>query len=81
MSNSFYVIIRQKDSIVWQGQAQSLSSTNEIGPFDILSEHSNFIGLIEQKITVRAPKFEKSWPIDRGIISVKNNQVEVYLGY
>ena len=81
MSNTFHVIIRKKDSVVWQGEVKSLSSTNKIGNFDVLPEHTNFVGLIEKYIIIRFDKTQKKYPIDRGIISVKNNQVEVYLGY
>lgn len=75
------VIIRQKDGILWEGEATSLSSINQVGPFDILPEHSHFVGLIEQYVLVRQNKIEKKWPIDHGILSVKDGIVEVYLGY
>lgn len=81
MTNTFHVIIRKKDSIVWQGEAESLSSTNKIGDFDVLPKHTNFVGLIEKYIIIRSGKIKKEWPIDRGILSIKNNVAEAYLGY
>lgn len=75
------VSIRKKTGIEWQGEADNLSSTNEMGTFDILPQHAHFIGLVEQYIVVRFSKGEKKWNIDRGIISVIDDTVEVYLGY
>jgi F0F1-type ATP synthase epsilon subunit len=75
------VVIRKKDGVVWQGEADSLSSTNEIGTFDILPEHTHFVGLIREYVLIRVDKEEKKWPTDRGILSVKDGIVEAYLGY
>lgn len=75
------VVIRKKDGVVWQGAASSLTSTNTVGTFDILPEHTHFVGLIEQYVIVRVEKQEKKWSIERGILSVKDGVVEAYLGY
>jgi len=75
------VVIRKKEGVEWEGEADNLSSTNEIGPFDILPEHAHFVGLVEQYIIVRVKGKEKKWEIDRGIISVIDNVVEAYLSY
>ncbi|HBD02255.1 MAG: hypothetical protein UX38_C0012G0012 [Microgenomates group bacterium GW2011_GWC1_46_16] len=80
-SQILQVIIRLKDRILWQGEATSFSSTNQIGPFDILPEHARFVGLIEQYITVHTLTKEEKWPIAKGILSVKDSVVEAYLDY
>jgi len=76
-----HIVIRKKDGIVWQGDVDSFSSINEIGPFDILPEHSHFVGLVEQYVIIRQAKNEKKWDIEHGILSVKDGIIEVYLGY
>lgn len=80
-SETIHIIIRRKDSILWQGDANSFSSINEIGPFDILPEHSHFVGLIEKYIIVKQNNVDKKWEIEHGILSVKDGTVEAFLGY
>lgn len=75
------VVIRQKKGLVWQGEADALSSTNEIGNFDILPEHAHFVGLVEKYIEVHIGEQVKRWEIERGILNVRDTIVEVYLGY
>lgn len=74
-------VIRKKDGVVFEGEVDSLSSTNEVGPFDILPEHAHFVGLIQQFVIIRKDKSEKKWDIDRGILCVNDEGIEVYLGY
>lgn len=78
---SVHIIIRQKDGVVWEGEADSFSSTNQIGSFDVLPEHSHFVGLIKDYILIRQGTKEQKWILDHGIVSVKDDLVEAYLGY
>lgn len=80
-STLLHIVIRQKDGVVWEGNADSFSSTNQVGTFDVLPEHSHFVGLIEKYIIIRQDKNEKKWDLDHGLVSIKDNLVEVYLGY
>lgn len=81
MVETIKVVIRKKDGVLWEGEVSSLSSTNEIGNFDILPEHSHFVGLIEKYVIIRTAQGEKKYDIDRGILSVKDGIIEVFLGY
>ena len=74
-------IIRQSDAIVYEGEVETVSSTNEKGQFDILPHHAHFVGLIEKFVEVRTNGQLKRWDIDRGILTVNDQQVEIYLGY
>lgn len=75
------VIVRKKDGIIFQGDATSISSTNEKGVFDILPEHTNFVAVIQNFITVRpVDKPDVTFSIPRGILHVKTNAVEVFVG-
>jgi F0F1-type ATP synthase epsilon subunit len=80
-SNTIKTIIRKKDGILWEGDIDSLTSTNKIGVFDVLPGHTHFVGLIEEYVIIRQGKVEKKWEIDRGILSVKDEIIEAFLGY
>jgi len=65
----------------FEGDANSISATNETGPFDILPRHKNFMSLLMPGIiTVRmAGQKDFNIKISRGIIHVKSDKVTVFL--
>lgn len=74
------VTIRRKDGILWHGLADSLSTTNALGVFDVLPSHAHFVGMVEQYLEVKG-NVTKKWPIERGIMSIKDDVVDIYLDY
>lgn len=75
------VIVRERASLFFEGECMAVSSINDIGPFDILVDHANFIAIIKEKLTLHFSKdSRKDFDITGGIIRVKENIVEVYLG-
>lgn len=75
------VLIMNSQSIMYDGEANSISSRNENGTFDILPFHINFISVIRDTITIFDTNGKKKEiPIDTGVIKVKENQVEIFLG-
>lgn len=75
------VVIRDRTGILFQGNTESISSYNEKGIFDVLPLHTNFITLIEKEIVLRVPPgIEKRLSVEAGVLKVKENKVEVYLG-
>lgn len=81
MADKIKAIIRKRDGVIFEGDVYAVSSINEIGPFDILFNHANFIAKIKDKVTIHSDKnTKKDFVIDNGIISVKENLVEVFLG-
>ncbi len=77
----FKVEIRSKDGVLYSGNALYLSSTNESGPFDILPQHANFITLIHGYIFIDSKlPTEKKFELDRGVLYVLSNNVNVYVG-
>lgn len=69
------------DGVVFRGNVFALSSINEIGPFDILADHANFVCTIKESITIHRTKDKnEEIKIDTGILSVKENKVEVFIG-
>ena len=65
----------------FDGEALSVSATNDTGPFDILPHHKNFISLLRPgALTVRQdgrPDFIMK--ISQGMIHVKKDQAIVFL--
>ncbi|HFC10578.1 MAG TPA: hypothetical protein ENJ75_00030 [Candidatus Kaiserbacteria bacterium] len=73
------VTISSPDEILWRGKAESISSENSVGPFDILPEHSNFITLVKDKpIVIRTPRGEETFTYKNSVISVQNEEVAIY---
>lgn len=78
---SLFVTIRNREKVVFQGEAKALTSLNEAGPFDVLPEHENFISIIKNTLILhKAGGGREELKIDGGVIKVFNNKVEVYLG-
>lgn len=77
----FRLIIRDRQMVLFEGNAAAISTRNEGGLLDILPEHTNFISIVKEfiqldKIDGSVQKFD----IDTGIIKVLKNDVRVYLG-
>ena len=75
------VVVRDRNTLLFQGQIDAVSSFNDKGPFDVLPQHANFISLIKQAVILHIPgKPEKRIEVQSGVLKVRNNNVEVYLG-
>jgi F0F1-type ATP synthase epsilon subunit len=80
MQELLKVTVRKKDKLLFSDWAESVSSTNEAGPFDVLPRHKNFVCIIKEKLEIRSPqKKPLSIPVERGIFQARDNQVEIYL--
>lgn len=75
------VIIRKREGLAFSGRVFAVSSSNEIGNFDILPNHANFICTIKDLLTIHHTKEKKEeLKIDSGVLRAKGNLVEVYIG-
>ena len=75
------VLVRDRNGILFDGPASAVSSYNDRGPFDVLPLHENFISLLNKEIVVRAREGEeKTIAVPSGVLSVRENRVEVYIG-
>lgn len=78
---SLEVVVRNREGVVFSGNVFAVSSVNDVGPFDILSGHANFICTIKDKIVIHKTKHEKQEiVVESGILRVKDNKIEAYLG-
>ena len=75
------VRVSSVDKRLWEGCAQSISSENQSGRFDILPGHANFITMVEQKpITVRTSEGEKTFEYPNAVVYVSNGAAEIFAG-
>jgi F0F1-type ATP synthase epsilon subunit len=84
MSNTPFltVVMRNKDRILYSGNADAVSSYNDKGPFDVLAEHENFIALIKDKVIIHVTQKEEiETKIENGIIRVCDNKAYVYVNF
>lgn len=79
---TFLLDVRSPDSIFFSGQARAFSSVNNMGPFDVLAFHENFVSTIKDKVVVISESGQKKeLKIGFGILKVFNNRVNVFLGF
>lgn len=76
------VIIRNKDKVLYSGQAYAVTAVNDKGIFDILAQHESFISLIKDKVTIHTtPKEKKEIQIENGILRVYKDKVYIYVNF
>ena len=75
------VNVKSKAKTIFEGSGHSVTSKNERGAFDILPFHTNFVTLIADYIIIdKGLKTEKSFKIERGVLYVLSNKVDIYVG-
>lgn len=75
------VALRSKEKLLYKGIATSVSSESERGQFDILPGHANFISLVHSYVIIdRSLSTEQSFQMEKGIMYVASNNIEVYVG-
>ena len=80
-SESFPVVVTSPDEVIWEGEAESVSSENSAGAFDILPEHANFVTIIQKgsPITVRTTdKKTMNFGYRNAVVAVKQGKVDIY---
>lgn len=80
-TQTLYVVIRDRSGVLFEGRADSVSSYNDTGDFDIMPFHANFISIIKNNIVLRLKGgLIKTIPLKIGILKVSHNKVDIYLG-
>lgn len=63
------------------GKAKSVSAENQVGKFDILPQHANFVSQIFDSVTIiTIDDKEHYYNFKRGVLEVSNNLVKIFLG-
>ncbi len=75
------VMVRSNDAVLFQGDAQSITTSNEYGDMDILPGHVEFISLIFDKLIIDTGKEkDEEITLQSGVVRVFKNQVDIFLG-
>lgn len=80
MMEKLNLTVRGKAEVFFQKECLSVSMVNEVGQFDILPEHANFISIVNGVIKVNESS-GKTWKKEciRGIVRVASNMVDVVI--
>lgn len=79
--SKLHLKILTRQGVVFDGEVKSLSSKNAEGNFDVLQKHAQFISIIKDKITIRLASGQvQEVPVDNGVMRVKGQLVQVFLG-
>lgn len=63
----------------FEGEVESVSGINQVGPFDILSEHAQFVTPITGVLKWRlSGGKESSITFKQGLLHVKDDRVEIF---
>lgn len=74
------VYIRDPERLLYKGIADSVTTNNSKGLFDVLGVHENFITIIKDNVIVRSKGEAKEFPITQGILKVEENIVHIFVG-
>lgn len=79
-SSEMHVMVHAPYKTYYDGPAQSVSATNDTGPFDVLADHHNFMTLLSEcDVIVRHGDEQEKIGIQRGVMHVKANEVIIFL--
>lgn len=74
------VIARSPFHVYYEGPAQAVSATNNVGPFDVLPEHADFFSILNSgEVSIETDSDTVSFDISNGIISVRDNEVLLFV--
>lgn len=79
MQQKLFVSINSPEQVIWEGEADGISSENSKGVFDVLPGHANFVTIIDKKkLLVHRFDGDREFPLDRAVIYVRSNLVTIY---
>ena len=75
------VTVRNRQGLIFEGRAVSVTGENKKGPFDVLPQHANFICTIRKSLVIHKVGGGKmAMSVDAGMLHVYKNKVLVFLG-
>lgn len=75
-----HVIARAPFKLYYEGTAQVVTAANNVGIFDILPEHADFFSILKPgEVSIETEEESISFTITNGIISVRNNEVLLFI--
>lgn len=76
------VIARAPFHVYYEGEAQAVSASNSVGPFDILPGHADFFSILDPgNVTINKGPDEEpmTFDITNGIVAVRNDEVMLFV--
>lgn len=74
------VIARAPFHVYYEGPAQAISASNVVGRFDILPGHAGFFSVLSPcEVVIETTTDPVSFNITNGIITVRNNEVMLFV--
>ena len=78
-NEDLHVKVSTPTKVLFEGVAESVSSENTQGNFDILPYHADFVTLIQRKaIVIRTEGREKQFSFKNAVIHVTKNKLRIY---
>jgi len=75
------ISVKTKEKTIYKGKASTFTSRNDVGIFDILPMHANFITLINDFIVLdKGLVSEQKIDLEKGLVFFRDNKVDVYVG-
>ena len=75
------ISIKSKNKILFNDSANTITSKNERGIFDVLPLHTNFITLISDYVIIdKGLPTEEKFEIEKGVLYILSNKVDIYVG-
>lgn len=72
--------IQDPSQVIFEGKVKAVSTFNEVGIFDVLPLHENFISIIKEAIYIKEVSGGKrEIKISQGILKVYRNSVYIFL--
>jgi F0F1-type ATP synthase epsilon subunit len=73
--------VKSRKDTLFSGNVYSITSINELGFFDILPYHTNFVTLIKDVVVIdKGLPTEKDIKLDKGVLTVISNNIKIYVG-
>ena len=79
--NRLYVTVRSRKGLIYEGELSAISSFNQVGRFDVLPQHANFVSMITKSVILHKPDGkQEEINVDKGVIMVERNRVQLFIG-
>jgi F0F1-type ATP synthase epsilon subunit len=79
MPQKLFVSINSPEQVIWEGEADAVTSENSQGPFDVLPGHVNFVTIIDKKsLLIHRLDGDREFPLEKAVIYVHGNLVTIY---
>lgn len=75
------VIARAPFTVYYEGEADAVSASNPVGPFDVLPGHADFFSVLEPGQVIIDTGDDKpiTFDINAGIITARSNEVHLFV--